>query len=147
MSFHPPFITANGDRRRPTMTIWVMSYAMVFPFTAALLILTRAEASMQHCQRDKSCQLDNFIKHQRSVLNATALEIHNVSKPSVCAFHCVDQDGRCASYNVVSAPDRNGNYECQLLAVDRFSQPSGFRQSQEFTHYSKHVRLGYITNV
>ena len=89
---------------------------------------------------DDNCQLGNFIKHQNSVLNGTALEIHNLFKPSVCAYHCVDQE-RCVSCNVAAAPDRNGNYECQLLAVDKFSQPSGFRQSQEFTHYSKHVRL------
>ena len=90
--------------------------------------------------RDDNCQLGNFLKHQNSVLNGTALEIHNVSKPSVCAYHCVDHE-HCVSCNVAAAPDRNGNYECQLLAVDRFSQPSGFRQNQEFTHYSKHVRL------
>ena len=63
-----------------------------------------------------------------------------VRKVGECGLACVG-DHSCFSFNIAIQPDNSGHFTCELLATDKYNEPTKLTASGDFNHYSFAVGL------
>ncbi|XP_032219152.2 EGF-like repeat and discoidin I-like domain-containing protein 3 [Nematostella vectensis] len=77
----------------------------------------------------------NFIKHERSYLNVTALVSHFVEGEQSCVKKCKDNKA-CLSINMAAQPNSNALHWCGLLSTDKYNESTKFISNESSIHYS-----------
>ena len=109
-------------------------------FTASVAILfIKTTAQQQALHRGPEHKHVDFVEHPHAILNASVILSTKVDRRVSCAFNCL-KNSHCNSYNAAVSPDGNNEYECQLLATDKYNSSSKLKPSKEFNHYSIQVR-------
>ena len=111
----------------------------LFIASVAIIFMKTTAQHQQDLRRGPAHEYANFVEHPHAILNASVIFSTKVDDPLSCAFECVEKS-HCNSYNVAVSPDGNSEYECQLLATDKYNSSDKLRPSKEFNHYSIQVR-------
>ena len=111
----------------------------LFTASVAILFMETTAQQQQDLHRGPAHEYANFVEHPHAILNASVIFSTKVDDLLSCAFECVE-NSHCNSYNAAVSPDGNNEYECQLLAADKYNSSSKLKPSKEFNHYSIQVR-------
>ena len=137
----------NDSRRKRLSLISVSSQDMkhlatgpsLFIASVAIIFMKTTAQHQQLLHRGPEHKHANFVEHPHAILNASVIFSTKVDNLMTCAFNCL-KNSHCNSYNAAVSPDGNNEYECQLLATDKYNSSSKLRPSKEFNHYSIQVR-------
>lgn len=102
-----------------------------------------APSSFKRDQIDKSGYV-NFVKHENSFLNVTAVMTSFVSKSGECGFVC-SKHSKGFSFNFAVNPDENGKHVCEILSTDKYNDSAKFLTNKSGqSHYSIKVSFAYF---
>ena len=113
-----------------------MARIVLFLASFAFMVWAIAgQVEQQSLHRGSVARYGSFRQIPHRFLNATPVASSKVPDGLTCADSCLQHE-RCWSYNLRARPDGKGQYDCQLLATDRYSAPAHMEESLEFNHHS-----------
>ena len=114
-------------------------YVSVLPLI--LFIIASFNSPRVNCQDFKrtnsGISFAQFVGNPFTRLNASLLATLQVSSLGECTFECINHH-HCLSVNF--AYRVHGTHTCELINMDKISQPDRFAISQEFYHYN--IKVG-----
>lgn len=112
-------------------------------FTCILAAKNSTKGKPASLKRDKVHKYGyvNFVKHENSYLNVSALMSGFIRQPGECALVFADLPN-AFSFNFAVNPDEYGRHACDILSTDKYNDSSKFLTNKTgFAHYSIKVSL------